>query len=161
MTSLSNRLDNLTETVAGLKANLDSCQSQANDLKKSVKFTLGEVQDLKPFFPKLAEVEKEICLVKDSITLHQNKLEALENHSMRNNIRVNGLNGIHESAEGETWESIESKGKDVTSDKLGIDADIERTHPVERKPRQQHGNQSHPTDTWEVCYPGSRGFSQN
>ena len=87
MTSHSDRLDNLTETAAGLKANLDSYQSQANDLKKSVKFTLGEVEDLKPFFPKLAEVEKEICLVKNSITLHQNKLEALENHSMRNNIK--------------------------------------------------------------------------
>ena len=58
MTSLSDRLDNLTETVASLKANLDSYQSQANDVKKSVKFTPGEVQDLKPVFPKLAEVEK-------------------------------------------------------------------------------------------------------
>ena len=100
MTSLSNCVDNITETVAGLKANLDYCQNQANDLKKSIEFTQGEA-------------EKEISLVKHSITLHQNKLEALENHSKRNNIRVNG---IPESVERETWESIESKVKDVISD---------------------------------------------
>ena len=73
MTSLSNHVDNLTETVAGLKANLDSCQSQTNNLKKSIEFTQGEVQDLKPVSSKLAETKKEISLVKNSITLHQNK----------------------------------------------------------------------------------------
>ena len=51
------------------------------------------------------------------------------------------MNSIPESAERETWESIESKVKDVISDKLGIDADIELAHRVKRKPRQQHGNQ--------------------
>ena len=96
------------------------------------------MQDLKPVFSKFAEAEKEINLVKNSITLRQNKLEALENHSRRNNIRVNG---IPESVEKETWESIESKAKDVISDKRGIGADIERAHRVERKTRQRHGNQ--------------------
>ena len=51
------------------------------------------------------------------------------------------MNGIPESVERETWDPIESKVKDVISDKLGIDVDIERAHRVERKTRQQHGNQ--------------------
>ena len=41
VTSLTNCVDILTDTVAGLKANLNSCQNQANDLKKSVEFPQG------------------------------------------------------------------------------------------------------------------------
>ena len=95
------------------------------------------MKDLKLVSSKFSEAEKEISLVRNSITLHQNKLEALENHSRRNNVRVNG---IPESVERETWESIKSKVKDVINDKLGIAADIERAHCVERKTRQQFGN---------------------
>ena len=83
LSSLTNRVDILTETVAGIKANLDWCLNQTNDLTKSVEFTQDEVQGLKSVVSKLFEAEKEISLIRNSITLHQNKLEALENHSRR------------------------------------------------------------------------------
>lgn len=95
------------------------------------------MKDLKLVVSKFSEAKKEISLVRNSITLHQNKLEALENHSSRNNKSKR----YTESEEREASESIESKVKDVISDKLGIDGDIERAHRVEGKTRQQHGNQ--------------------
>ena len=121
---LTTRVDDLVKTVAALKA--------------SIEFTQGEVADLKPVETKLRDAEKDIEVVKHSITLHKNKMEYMENQSRRNNIRING---VPEALDGETWESAESKAKEAIRENLGIEADIERAHRVQRKPRQQSSNQ--------------------
>lgn len=122
--SLTARVDDLVKTVA--------------DLKASIEFTQSEVADLKPVLTKLEETDKVIANTNQSIALHQNKLEYMENQSRRNNIRVNG---IPEAMDGETWESAERKVKEAIGENLGIDADIERAHRVERKPRRQRNSQ--------------------
>ena len=78
--------------------------------------------NLKPVLTKLEETNKVIDNTKQSIALHKNKLEYMENQSRRNNIRVQG---ISEAIDGETWDSTESKVKEAIRETLGIDPDIE------------------------------------
>ena len=123
--SLTVRVDDLVKTVAELKA--------------SIEFTQSEVANLKPVLTKLEETNKVIDNTKQSIALHKNKLEYMENQSRRNNIRVQG---ISEVIDGETWDSTESKVKEAIRETLGIDPDIERAHRVERKPKRQRNSQT-------------------
>ena len=78
--------------------------------------------NLKPDLTKLEETNKVIDNTKQSIALHKNKLEYMENQSRRNNIWVQG---ISEAIDGETWDSTESKVKEAIRETLGIDPDIE------------------------------------
>ena len=74
--SITARVDDLVKTVAELKA--------------SIEFTQSEVANLKPVLTKLEETNKVIDNTKQSIALHKNKLEYMENQSRRNNIRFRG-----------------------------------------------------------------------
>ena len=123
--SLTARVDDLVKTVAERKA--------------SIEFTQSEVANLKPVLTKLEETNKVIINTKQSIALHKNKLEYMENQSRRNNIRVQG---IPEAIDGETWNSTERKVKEAIRETLGIDPDIERAHRVERKPKRQRNSQT-------------------
>ena len=67
--SLTVCVDDLVKTVAELKA--------------SIEFTQSEVANLKPVLTKLEETNKVIDNTKQSIALHKNKLEYMENQSRR------------------------------------------------------------------------------
>ena len=126
--NVNSRLNAVMGTVAELKAGLNICQVDAKDLKESLEFSQKNIDDLKPYATKLANVEADIEDIYDSIDYHMDKLEYLENQSRRNNIRVDGML----EAENESWDITEEKVKEVLKDKLSLEFEpsIEHAHRV-------------------------------
>ena len=126
--NVNSRLDAVIGTVAELKAGLNICQVDAKDLKESLEFSQRDIDDLKPYATKLANVEADIEDIYDSIDYHMDKLEYLENQSRRNNIRIDGIL----EAENESWDVTEEKVKEVLKDKLSLEFEpsIEHAHCV-------------------------------
>ena len=91
LTSVNSRIDEIYKTV--------------RDLKTRLEFSLAEVQDLKKAGDQISEIEQELDEVHEQIGFHCDKIKYHENHSSRNNIRIDRI------PEGpvENWEKTESK----------------------------------------------------
>ena len=129
--NVNSRLNAVIGTVAELKAGLNICQVDAKDLKESLEFSQKNIDDLKPYATKLANVEADIEDIYDSIDYHMDKLEYLENQSRRNNIRVDGIL----EAENESWDVTEEKVKEVLKDKLSLEFEPSIERVSEKKSR--------------------------
>ena len=95
----------------------------------SLEYTKRCVDDLGQMAAKLKDGEEEIGTLQTDIPTQDSKLEYLENHRWRNNIRVSGIPELPD----ETWEVTEAKVKQAIQEQLGIDVDIERAHRVKSR----------------------------
>ncbi|XP_068759808.1 uncharacterized protein [Montipora capricornis] len=118
--NVNSLLDAVIGTVSELKAGLSICQVDAKDLKESLEFSQKDIDDLKPYATKLANVKADIEDIYDSIDYHMDKLEYLENQCRRNNIRVDGIL----EAENESW--------DVTEEKVLVFKDVRSSSSLEK-----------------------------
>ena len=130
LNNFNSRLDAVVESVADIKTRLNICQKDTSDFKASLEFSQKEIDEFKPCFTKLVEIEADIDDIYDSIDDHMDKLEYLENHSRRNNIRIDGI----PEQENESWDTTAEKVKQVLTEKLDLAGtlDIERAHRVGR-----------------------------
>ncbi|XP_068670429.1 uncharacterized protein [Montipora foliosa] len=115
--------------VNSLNARIDDVLSSVSSIKASLEYSQKEIEDLKPLEAKLDQAYETVHKIVSDIKAQQLKTEYLENHSKRNNIRVNG---IEESVK-ETWQDSEEKVKMAVREKLGMDITIERAHRVEKR----------------------------
>ena len=134
-TTLTNqRLDSLSKEIADLKENLEFTQEETKE-----KFSkLNE---------KITSMERNLFSLKKDIEVIQttkpswaieieNKLVDLEDRSMRNNLRINGI----KEGKNETWEECEERVNCFLEEKLDMDTSeiwIERAHRVGEKKRGQ------------------------
>ena len=128
--------------VDGLKSEIKEIRKEQEELKLSVKFCSGKYEDSKK---SLEKVDTEITAVYAQIKSINKELnegfedlewknEYLENQSRRNNIKITG---VPEGEEEKTWDDTEAIVKNLISDKLGIEGEveIERAHRVGKKQR--------------------------
>ena len=106
------------------------------ELKSSLQFTQKDVEDLKPVTEQMTKIGKELGEVQAQVDFHCDKMKYLENHSRRNNIRIDG---IPEEPD-ETWEDTESKAKAALESKLNLSFKVEferahRTGKAKSRPR--------------------------
>ena len=98
------------------------------EMTTSLQYTRKDAEELKLIHAKLEDVNKELDKISKDLASHSKKMEYLENQSKRYNIRVTGI----PESDNETREDAEVKVKRAIKDNLGIEADIERAHRVER-----------------------------
>ena len=128
--------------VDGLESEIKEIRKEQEELKLSVKFCSGKYEDSKR---SLEKVDTEITAVYAQIKSINKDLnegfedlewknEYLENQSRRNNIKITG---VPEGEEEKTWDDTEAIVKNLISDKLGIEGEIEieRAHRVGKKQR--------------------------
>ena len=126
--------------VKPLTARVDGVVESVNSLKASLEFAQKDIEELKPFAPKLEEAKDEIDQLNSDLAQQELKAEYLENQSRRNNIRIKGM----AEGEKETWDKVESKVKDAIKAKLDLEIDIERAHRVERRKKKGSGKANEP-----------------
>ena len=126
----------------GLRSEIKEIRKEQEELKLSVKFCSEKYEDSKK---SLEKVDTEITAVYAQIKSINKELnegfedlewknEYLENQSRRNNIKITG---VPEGEEEKTWDDTEAIVKNLISDKLGIEGEveIERAHRVGKKQR--------------------------
>ena len=140
--------------VDRLKSEIKEIRKEQEELKLSVKFCSGKYEDSKK---SLEKVDTEITSVYAQIKSINKELnegfedlewknEYLQNQSRRNDIKITG---VPEGEEEKTWDDTEAIVKNLISDKLGIEeeVEIERAHRVGKKqrnfpPRRHDGSAS-------------------
>ena len=153
--------------VDGLKSEIKEIRKEQEELKLSVKFCSGKYEDSKK---SLEKVDTEITAVYAQIKSINKELnegfedlewknEYLENQSRRNNIKITG---VPEGEEEKTWDDTEAIVKNLISDKLGIEGEveIERAHRVGKKQRNfpNAAMMARPRKSTEHLGPSSRRF---
>ena len=121
--------------LGNVTSRIDGIVSTLSDLKSSLEFTQGEVDNLKSVKAKAKVIEEELGHVQDQIDFHSGKMEYLENQSRRNNIRIDG---IPEDAN-ESWIETETKAIEALSShlKLPFQVKIERAHRTGKRRNAQ------------------------
>ena len=77
LTSVNMRIDNVVKSVGELKASLE--------------FSQGDIDDLQESVAKITDMEEELDDIQQYLDKHDEKIEYLENQSRRNNIRIDGI----------------------------------------------------------------------
>ena len=95
-------------------SSLEFTQAKVKEEMTNIKNDLNQVKN------EIQELGADV-LDSDYVT---NKLIELEDHSRRNNIRINGI----EEEQYETWDRCEEKVRKVIKDKLGIEDETEIDH---------------------------------
>ena len=120
LTSVNMRIDNVVKSVGELKASLE--------------FSQGDIDDLQESVAKITDMEEELDDIQQCLDKHDEKIEYLENQSRRNNIRIDGIP-----------EETEEIVKKVLTEKLHLEFEptIERAHRIGGKLRpSESGNPS-------------------
>ena len=123
---------------------LDALTKDITDLKESLQFTQNEVDDkFKNLEERVKSIESELKNIKDDVQIIQstqpnwaldlsNILTDLEDHSRRNNLRIDGV----KEHKREAWEDCSNKVYDLIGTKLQLDTGdmvIERAHRTGKK----------------------------
>ena len=116
---------------------IKNIKSEVNELKKSIEFTEEVLEEkVQKKVGSLEEKVEEIYDYQIDPDEVEKKLADLENHSRRNNLRIDGV--AEENGEG--WGNCERKVKEILMDKLELENDIiiiERVHRVKKdQPRK-------------------------
>lgn len=144
MSSSMKRIDdiniNITKDMQSVKSSLTYTQNELDDLKQELKQLTNQNDRNVAAAPEMPQNIKDI---ETSLTKLSGMVDSLENHSRRNNLRIEG---IRESP-GEKWSDTEQKVRKLVQDQLGLDQDgtmvIERAHRVGPNPSSYANVASH------------------
>lgn len=126
---------------------IHSFESTVNDLRRSLEFTQGEVDDLKGEVRSMEReriVDKEtIRVMKEDLQVKTHKIQELEDkiiyqedYNRRKNLQITGL---REQQHGETWEQTAVQVSKLFEDKMQLPGmEIERAHRVGQR-REEEG----------------------
>ena len=138
VTNVNTRLD--SHSVAELKARIASSEKETSDLRTSLEFSQKDIDGMKPSLLKLQELDSAIEEIQDDLNHQEEQMEYLENQSRRNNVRIDGI----PEEDNETWETNETKVKQVLKDELNLAnaPDVKRAHRVSKSSRRPASAQS-------------------
>ena len=113
---------------------IDNVVKSVGELKASLEFSQGDIDDLQESVAKITDMEQELDDIQQYLDKHDEKIEYLENQSRRNNIRID--HGIPEETN-ESWSVTEEIVKKVLTEKLHLEFEptMERAHRIGRKLR--------------------------
>ena len=110
----------LREMKAEVRSDLSTINSKVDDISNTVNMLKSENESLKKENQEMKKQMHSLC----------SKIDSLEGHSRRNNLRFLGISGTS----GEKWEDTEQKVRHFIKDTLGLPdfehVEIERTHRV-------------------------------
>ena len=136
---------NLAKIISGSGNHLEmtmqeikSSKNEVNELQKSMEFTQNDLEErvnnveekmckVKEYLKEIYEYHIDPDYVNDSLTGIRNQLTELEDRSIRNNIRIDGI----AEEPGEIWGECERKVQRLLSEELDINnVEIESSHRV-------------------------------
>lgn len=122
--------DSLSTSV---NVRIDSVVKSVEELKASLAFSQASIDDLQESVTKINKMEDELDDIQQCLDKHDGKIEYLENHSRRKNIRIDGV----PEETNESWSVTEGIVKKVLTEKLHLEFEptIERAHRIGRKLR--------------------------
>lgn len=111
----------------------------------SLQYSQQDIDDLIKSTDNLAEIEDELDDIQRTLDKHEDKMEYLENHSRRDNIRIDVIS----EDDNETWLTTEVKAKQVLEEKMNLEfaPEIDRAHRVGARPRSSTSNVADGTRT--------------
>ena len=131
------RLDKLSAKIVDLTASLEFTQKKIDEELFQVK------KDIKNLKTEVKAIEDDLLNAEEVSA----KLIKLEERSLRNNFRIDGI----KEEPNETWEACEKKIQNIIEDKLGIDSDVEidRCHRI--GPRKTKTGQNRDRSRTVIC----------
>lgn len=123
-----------------------SMKSTVDELRRSLEFSQGEVDDLKKEVKRLEkektadktiiqELEKQSQTADETLETLEDRCDYLEDYSRRNNVHITGM---EESPENETWEQTAEKVQKLLADKMQLqNLQLERAHRVGQRTEQR------------------------
>lgn len=119
--------------LTSVNMRIDSVVKSVGELKASLEFSQGDIDDLQESVAKITDMEEELDDIQQCLDKHDEKIEYLENQSRRNNIRIDGI----PEETNESWSVTEEIVKKVLTEKLHLEFEptIERAHRIGGKLR--------------------------
>lgn len=129
-----------------VREDMGSLKSTVDELRRSLEFTQGEVDDLRG---EVKELEKEKAADKtiiqnlrrqcqttgENCEVLEDRCDYLEDYSRRNNVHITGM---EERPGGETWEQTADQVQKLFADKMQLsDLTLERAHRVGQRSEQR------------------------
>lgn len=123
-----------------------SLRSTVDDLRKSLEFTQGEVDNLRTEVKKLEkekaadktiiqDLRKQCHTANENCEILEDRCDYLEDYSRRNNVHITGM---EERPGGETWEQTAEHVQNMLADKMQLpDIILERAHRVGQRSEQR------------------------
>lgn len=126
---------------------IDSVVKSVEELKASLAFSQASIDDLQESVTKITKMEDQLDDIQQCLDKHVGKIGYLENHSRRNNIRIDGV--PEESSE--SWSVTEGIVKKVLSEKLHLEFEptIERAYRI--GPKLRPSGSGNPSESLRSC----------
>ena len=123
---LSSRVRQLETNNTELKHSLEYTQGEVDDLKKENKSLKEELVRMKPEVLKTTEIDNKLQIIKE-------RMDYQEDYSRRKNLRFSGI----QESQNETWEESQEKIQRLLRDNLNMgEVGLERAHRVGPRNRQ-------------------------
>ena len=138
-----------------LKEDVSSLRKEVTELKSSLTFSQGDIDQLKKKANKLPKRLLEECKLidecREDIDCLEDHNQYLENQSRRNNIKILGVK--EDKDKEKTWDDTEIIVKDLIKKKLNyeVEIEIERAHRVGKKHRRGREDGSGKTPSPAYC----------
>ena len=95
--------------LTSVNMRIDSVVKSVGELKASLEFSQGDIDDLQESFAKITDMEEELDDIQQCLDKHEEKIVYLENQSRRSNIRIDGI----PEETNESWSTTEGIVKNV------------------------------------------------
>ena len=124
--------------LTSVNMRIDSVVKSAGELKASLEFSQGDIDDLQESVAKITDMEEELDDIQQCLDKHEEKIVYLENQSRRSNIRIDGI----PEETNESWSTTEGIVKNVLKEKLHLEFEptVERAHRIGKLRPSGSGN---------------------
>ena len=124
--------------LTSVNMRIDSVVNSVGELKASLEFSQGDIDDLQESVAKITDMEEEFDDIQQCLDKHEEKIVYLENQSRRGNIRIDGI----PEETNESWSTTEGIVKNVLKEKLHLEFEptIERAHRIGKLRPSGSGN---------------------